>query len=51
MRVKIGHQKYRQKEVLQLPGTWRTNAINLCKEKEAYLQKRVTLVQNDFRKM
>lgn len=35
MRVKMGHQKYRQKETIQLSGTWRANAIQLCKEKEA----------------
>lgn len=41
MRVMTGHQKYRQKEAIQLPGAQRVNAINLCKEKEADLQKRL----------
>lgn len=35
MRVKIGHQKCRQKEIEQLSGTGRAKAIKLCKEKEA----------------
>lgn len=34
MRVKIGHQKSRQKEIVQLSDTRRSNAIKLCKEKE-----------------